>query len=361
MFKFLRRSLHKYVPGHFRDPLGLALRVLKTGDPAAHFAMKAAAMGVVASPLDLAARFWERQLYEKAPPATRPLIFICGPPRSGTTLVYQTLIDHLPVDYFSNLTSLFPRSPLMAQRMFGRIVGTSDGNYENFYGKTNRLAGTNDALYLWDRWFGRDRSHAPKLLLARQANAMRQFFAACEIVYERPLVNKNNSLNVSAHLVAEELGNAYFLCLTRNRQPLAESLYRARCDIHGSPDVPYGLTDPELAQPTRDDPIESVCKQVLYFERIQQSQLERIGNERFWLVRYEQFCEQPEVLLQRVATEMLGIDPAAVKPVTRQFQPSNKQRVSSEISAQIRECLATIRLAQECHVGPDSRLKVDLP
>src|SRR5262249_45460471 len=103
-----RQLLHRYVPAHFHDPVGLALRLVGTGDPAAWFAMGAAAAGVAAAPLDAALSPLERRFVAKAAargPARHPLILICGPPRSGTTIVYQTLINHLPLAYFSNLTA----------------------------------------------------------------------------------------------------------------------------------------------------------------------------------------------------------------------------------------------------------------
>ena len=159
-------------------------------------------------------------------------------------MVYQTLVRHLNAAYFSNLTSLFPHSPLTALRLFGNRAQTPQSTPHSFYGRTSGLGGTNDALYLWDRWLGKDRNAPPRDLDSQQRLAMRQFFAAATEFFGRPVINKNNNLNISAHLVAETIDDAYFICLTRSAQELAESLYRARCDIHGDPSLPYGVAPP---------------------------------------------------------------------------------------------------------------------
>ena len=44
-------------------------------------------------------------------PLRYPPIFIVGPPRSGTTLVYQALIEYLDVGYLSNFHGWFWGAP----------------------------------------------------------------------------------------------------------------------------------------------------------------------------------------------------------------------------------------------------------
>jgi len=333
----LRRALHRYVPAQFHDPVGLAVRLVRTGDAAAWFAMAAAAGGAAAAPLDAALARRERRLVDElagrhAP--RHPLILVCGAPRSGTTVVYQTLASHLPVAYFSNLTALFPRSPLIAQRLFARFVRNPPAQYHSFYGRTQGMGGTSDALYLWDRWFGADRSVAPCELPSAAARAMRRFFTAADAVFDLPLINKNNSLNLSAHLVAEHLPQATFLCVTREPRQLARSLYRARCDIHGTANTPYGAGQPPSATEAFD-PVHSVCAQTRHYDAVNRRQLERLGATRFWLVSYEAFCRDPGALVRRVAANILNDEQCIVGEPPRSFASSRGERVPLNVAAQI--------------------------
>ena len=90
------------------------------------------------------------------------------PARRGRRFVCQTLVRHLLVSHFTNLTSLFPAAPLTATRLFSRFLAEPVSEYRSFYGRTTRLSGLNDALYLWDRWLGADRLDASPILAPRR-------------------------------------------------------------------------------------------------------------------------------------------------------------------------------------------------
>lgn len=47
------------------------------------------------------------RLVKKSPEKSEPVLLVVGAPRSGTTLVYQTLARYLDVSYFNNLSSFF--------------------------------------------------------------------------------------------------------------------------------------------------------------------------------------------------------------------------------------------------------------
>ncbi len=122
-----------------------------------------------------------------------PLLFICGPPaparRSSTR---RWSITGRRISRTS--AALFPRPPLSAHRLLERFVRRpKQATYRSYYGRTAGLAGTSDALHLWDRWLGADRSHAPAAIPADQQQAMQDFFAACSQLFCRPLVNQEST------------------------------------------------------------------------------------------------------------------------------------------------------------------------
>jgi hypothetical protein len=80
---------------NFRDPVGLLLRMLRSGDRAARGALVRELSGVALLPLDRALAIAERRRLRTAPDVIQPLVFVVGAPRSGTTLVYQALARFL--------------------------------------------------------------------------------------------------------------------------------------------------------------------------------------------------------------------------------------------------------------------------
>ena len=304
--KLLRRALHRFVPAGFHDPIGLARRLLETRDPAALFALRAAALGPLIAPLDLLLTPFERAHYRRAQPPRLPVIVVCGCARSGTTVAAQLLMHRLQVSYFTNLTSVFPRSPLTAEAAFGRRLRHAIPSLRNFYGRTSGWSGPNDALYVWDRWLGRDRARVPAALEPGAVEDIARFFGAREAQTGLATLNKANALNVSAHLVAEALPTSRFICVERDRIPLALSLLKARVEIHGRADIPYGIAPDSRPG---NDPVEDVCRQVLFHERVARHQLARLGQERFLLVRLEDIFLNPESFVQRVARDVLHEPP----------------------------------------------------
>ena len=247
--------------------------------------------------------------------------------RSGTTLAEQVLINNLPVAYINNLTSIFPRSPLIANKLFDRYLWKNGAfPYHSYYGKSTKISGPNDALYLWDRWFGSDRTVVPKTLGETKGREMVRFFGAFEKFYKKPIVTKNNSLNTYAYLVAGLLESAYFICMNRDPVYLAQSLLRARQEIHGDLNTPYGVDEADFS--VTGDFIEDVCRQVRFHNRKIQEQLRIIGAERFWVVPYELFCSNPEELVRRVSEEILHL-PYSGQTIP-QFKSANRIRINRD-------------------------------
>ncbi|HEX9706813.1 MAG TPA: sulfotransferase [Steroidobacteraceae bacterium] len=322
--RLLRRAFHRFIPAGFHDPVGLARRLLQSENPAAIFALRAALLGPLLMPLDLLLAPLEHLRYRRAPEPQRPILLICGPARSGTTVTAQLLIQNLPVSYFSNLTSVFPRAPLTAESIFGRQRRQTDVSFRSYYGRTSGWSGPNDALYVWDRWFGSDRTRIPQELAPAVRQAMLSFFGARERQTGQPTLGKNNALNACAHLVAEALPTARFICLERSRVTLALSLLRARVEIHGRPELAYGLMPPDCRQ--GNDPVEDICRQILFHEQLARRQLERLGPERFVLVRYEDVCRNPREFVERIRRDVLGEKPddSEMDPITGPRSTTNR-------------------------------------
>ncbi len=294
-------------------------------------------------PFDLILQIPEKRLYKKAPEPKLPIIFVTGAARSGTTLVAQVLIQHLSVSYFNNLTAVFQRSPIISNLLFNKFLNKSSIDHHSYYGKTVNFFGPNDGLYIWDRWLEKDRTRIPIHIDESAKRNMIRFFGSFEQVFKKPFINKNNNLNTFANLIAEIVENSYFICVTRNQLYHAQSLLKARRTIHGDSKVPYGLQNPVKSGKAEYplDPIADVCEQVLFHAQVIREQQRIIGNERFWIVSYEEFCANPVDLVKKVSEQILhqSIKSEKIGSVLKPFPNANHIKIEIETFRKIEKKL----------------------
>jgi len=350
-----KNLLYRYVPTHVDNPLKLVGRMVQSRNRAARFTLFVSALAIACIPLDIVLSFFEKRRLRAvgdAPPGN--MIFVCGPARSGTTLVFQALARHLSVSYLKNFTTIFPRSPIVVTsliRRFSRNRESPDG-FENYYGKTLGMHGPSEANHVWNRWVELDTNEWRTRLSSQNARKCRQFFAAFGMLDDRPLLCKNNNMNVYAEQVAEAIPNSIFICLRRDPAFLAQSLLQARREILGTVDRGYGAQDVTSDNGANVDPIESVCAQVKFLNSRANAARQAIGDERFWIIDYEAFCKNPGTLMSRVS-EYFGITSEenyeSMEPLENRNIVSNSNQME-----RIRRCLEDGEISPESQQGAPS-------
>ena len=151
--------------------------MLISGKRAAYAALFHEILRLLAIPFDTMLEGREARTLKEATPSNSPVVLVVGAPRSGTTLVYQTLGRYMDVSYVTNLTSMFPKSPVTASRLLNWLPKRDSADFHNFYGQTARLHGPNDGFSLWNKWLGNDRYVPRTDLNEAEQQEMRSFFS----------------------------------------------------------------------------------------------------------------------------------------------------------------------------------------
>ena len=302
----VKLSLTRFIPSHVNDPFGLIHRMLTSGNRAAPFTLWLTGVSILATPIDWLMQRFEAGTREKLDKHTpMPHIFICGPARSGTTLLYQVLSSYLDVSYVRNFTVAFSRSPILASRLFTRHSDKRNQQYENYYGKIAGMQAPSEANHLWYQWVDADASDFRTELRVDGAAQMADFFNNFSALESKPTLSKNNNANAFASTIAQSLENSYFICMRRETKFLAQSLLQARLEINGNIEQSYGVTNTDNSDKSDMGPVEQVLDQIAYLNKLAEEQQASIGSDRFWIVDYESFCDDPTALIQRVKSDIL--------------------------------------------------------
>jgi hypothetical protein len=302
--------------------------MLMSGEATARAALARTALGVAAAPIDRAFQRAERRRIREAQPSERPLLLIVGAPRSGTTLVAQTVVHHLPVSFPNNVSALFPRSPITAQLRFaprrnGRVPRHNSDD-RSYYGQTRRFRDHNDAFHLWDRWLGGERYAVPDTISERVVAEMRAFFDAWRSAFDEPFVNKNNRNTDCMAALAAALPEARFLVVRRDRDETARSLLTARRLVHGDVRCAWGLRSRDASDV--GDAERAVAEQLDEIERRLEHSLLAIAPERVSKIEFASFCANP-VAGVHAAAELLDLArpettiPPILRPNPRRDSP----------------------------------------
>ena len=310
--------------------------MMRSGDRSAYWALGIAGLQLLARPIDRILEGREKALLGTPGENPQPIILIVGAPRSGTTLVHQALTSVFQCSYFTNFDALFPRSTILAARAFKKLSRKRRdlGQYGSFYGKTAGLRGPNDAFHVWNRWLGGRHAFPDTPIGPETAEDMARFFAVWTAEFPLPLINKNNRNSLCVADLAKALPSAFFVVIERDPLYVAQSLYLARIQVHGTPGVGWGLMtkQADARHGVSNDAVGSVCAQVAETTGDLARDLARVPAERCIRVRYEDFCEAPGDQLAALAdavTRASGVELGFREGISlpERFPDANRQKL----------------------------------
>lgn len=327
---------------NFKDPIGLLKRMLLSRNRIAYSILMREVLGKILVPIDFLLQVFEKKRLKKSTHiSSDPIILILGGSRSGTTLLYQTLVHYLPVSYVSNFMASFHRSPISAYKLFNKFITKSNTSFQSYFGSVAGMGGPNDAFAIWNRWLGEDRNHVAKNISSRSKAEMKNFFNTWLNMSKKPFLNKNNRNSLCAPMLDEVLSNSHFVEIHRDPIFVAQSLVLSRRTVQGSAKLGWGL----LSKDTKDsnDPlqyIDDICKQVYQVDQILAEGRKKIDPKKYIRVSYVSFCKNPGKTIQKVGREFMNYDVRSEELMNLKFSTkSNEQRLDDLEFKRICTCI----------------------
>lgn len=225
-----------------------------------------------------------------------PPVFIIGPPRSGSTLLFQVLTDAFDFGFMSNLHSYFFGAPSILEAISHRNSNSKTSSYSSQYGRTKNLSSPSEIGEFWYRFFRRNPAYVtlkdvePKKMLNLR-RAVASFIKVCD----KPVLFKNLYVSLRLEPIVEHIPEAIFIIIKRDELDNARSILKARMDIYHTYEKWFSLKPPSTIDLEQLVPEAQVVQQI----RLVQDQIrndlptKKIAQHKLFKLDYEELCRDP--------------------------------------------------------------------
>lgn len=272
-------------------------------------------------------------------------VFIIAPPRSGSTLSYQLMVNFLQTCYFSNLSNIMYLCPVFVSYLSKNIgVNNPPVRFESYHGTTNAWNEPSIGLNIWGRWFEKDQSFDAKCSLNEKSMFMlRGTVHGLQNVFFRPFVGKWQGFNSNLESINTAFPDCMFIRVSRDYKAIARSILKAREDI-GSRYQWFSSRTSAYSNiiSTTQDPITQICAQIIQVEKDLDDFISKTDRKRVVTVNYDEICQSPKAFLFNFVSSYYEWCREKIyirnrKRIPENFKPSSGKRVSIQDEMKIKE------------------------
>ena len=302
----------------------------------------------------------ERTLLRGAGKIGRKAVFIIGPPRSGTTLLYELLVTRFRFAYFSNASHRFYRTPAAATRFARNLIDSWHGDFTSTHGHIAGWGSPCEAGWIWNRWLVEAPIPLGQDLAQEIIYSARRTVAAISELSQAPFVSKNVFHSVHMSILSRLYPGCVFIEIRRDTRDCARSILRLRRDVAGESGMNEWISvkPPGWETHAQADAVTQACAQIALTRKLIEADTLEVGVQRRHVVSYEDLCKNPERELIAIksfldARKIMLEDRAAV-PAT--FFRSTGQPLSQDLEYALSQKLEEFQVPDRAIESPARRL-----
>jgi len=222
-----------------------------------------------------------------------PPLFIVGCPRSGTTIIYQYLMNSFNFSYFPNITRNYYNACVLSS-LIGKLLFKYTPVFESKHGISEGALAPNDGWEVFHRWFPKyDHSQPVK---TNRLYELKSIVRLLEIVFQAPFINKNNNNCARVKSLSDLFPDALFIFISRDTKSTVQSILKARTENHILPNEWWGAAPLQFYNQCFSTELEQAVYQVQGIrDHLKQSAIQISKENQLWM-SYEEFCLEPEKL-----------------------------------------------------------------
>ncbi|MBL7047712.1 MAG: sulfotransferase [Candidatus Marinimicrobia bacterium] len=239
-------------------------------------------------------------------------IFLIGPPRSGTTVIYRWFVYYLneKIAYISRLADLYPDGAFFLNWIGSKLYGKEiEINRPHNYGQIKGLMAPAEGNRLWP-WYEHSLSNSEKIAFrhvydrtdynksdkisfATHIFIHKIFRKQCLLMNSDRLINKSTHNATRISDLKKLFPKAKFLIVIRDGRAVAKSLIKARLDIHRDSHKWWNVKPSGWEKICHLPPHLSCGKQWEGLLNDMEEQLKELPESKYTFIRYEDFLKDP--------------------------------------------------------------------
>lgn len=246
-------------------------------------------------------------------------VFIMGALRTGSTLFMQWLANTGLVAYPTNMLSRFFGASLVGAKIQQLLTDprynfrneildfSKSVNFSSSNGKTKGALSPNEFWYFWRRFLPfEELDYMPSEELRKKDNmtGLRDELNALANLFEKPFAMKAMIMNQNIPELAECFEKSLFIWIHRDPVFNIQSALEARKRQYDDINAWYSFKIKEYLELKDLPPLESVAGQIAAINRSVEDGLSRLPESQKLVVKYEDFCQTPEVYFNKIFAKM---------------------------------------------------------
>lgn len=252
-------------------------------------------------------------------------IFIVGAPRSGTTLIYQSLVSSFDVDYPTNFIAKFWGNPIFGyvfqEELYAKQRKKFVSTFDSHHGYSeNSILEPHEFGYFWSRWFDNSKSHFSDINTNVDDELVNIIYNLLD-TSKKDWIFKNLTLGLKIPLIKKLFPNALFIYVKRDYNFIAQSLYKGRIDRFGNDTIWWSLEPKEINDIKKLQPKEQVVAQIHYITKQIEDDLEELSDKNYIVIEYDDFLNNSDKVLNSIG-DFLNLKPNKI--IIKTIKTQNK-------------------------------------
>jgi len=238
-------------------------------------------------------------------------VFIVGPPRSGSTILYQSITNRFEVSYIDNLTCMFYRNLLFGNRMSNLIYNACPHNTsKSNFGNTSEYGfhAPSECGEFWYQWLPRDKHFIDYSDFDEKVvnQIQKEIFSIIQFE-KKPFVFKNLNAGQRLRLISRVAPKAKIIFIKRKTLDNALSIYQSRLKNGIKEDEWWSIMPPNVSELNRLPLYEKIVKQIYYIEKQIMDDKYLFPSKNFLKIQYEDYLDNPNNHLD-IIKDFIGSD-----------------------------------------------------